>query len=87
MPARPSIGCNLCRATARVGLPARIEIHGPPPREAAAVVAAVEQFVADTAPAAEPAATTTNPWQQAALVEGVSAKQAFGPARRTGWRW
>jgi len=65
----------------------RIEIHGPPPREAAAVIAAVEQFLADTVPAAEPAATATNPWQQAALVEGVSAKQAFGPARRTGWRW
>jgi len=56
------------------------------PREAAAVIAAVEQFLADTAPATEPA-PATNPWQRAALVEGVSAKQAFGPARRTGWRW
>lgn len=40
------------------------------PPEAAAVVAAVEQFLADTAPAAEPAAAV-NPWQRAALLEGV----------------
>ncbi len=34
----------------------RIEMLGPAePREAAAVVAAVEQFLADTAPAPEPA--------------------------------
>ena len=55
------------------------------PREAAAVIAAVEQFLADTAPAPEPAAAT-NPWQRAALVDGVSAKQAFGPERRIAWR-
>ena len=49
------------------------------PQEAAAVIAAVEQFLADTAaaPAPEP---TQNPWQRAALVEGVSAKALFGPA-------
>jgi len=57
------------------------------PREAAAVIAAVEQFLADTAPAegVDPAAAV-NPWQRAALVEGVSAKQAFGPERRIAWR-
>jgi hypothetical protein len=46
------------------------------PREAAAVIAAVEQFLADTAPA--PAAVEkVNPWQRAALLGGVRAKEAF----------
>ena len=46
------------------------------PDEAAAVIAAVEQFLADTAPAPQgPAAI--NPWQRAALLEGVRAKEAF----------
>lgn len=40
------------------------------PSEAAAVVAAVEQFLADTAP--EPQTRpAVNPWQRAALLEGV----------------
>lgn len=56
------------------------------PREAAAIVAAVEQFLVDTAPAPA-AAAAPSPWQRAALVEGVSAKQAFGPERRDGWQW
>jgi hypothetical protein len=55
------------------------------PREAAAVVAAVEQFLADTAPAPT-AAPPPSPWQRAALVEGVSAKQIFGPERIDRWR-
>lgn len=46
------------------------------PQEAAAVIAAVEQFLADTAPAPaqRPAA---NPWQRAALLEGVRSKEGF----------
>ncbi len=48
------------------------------PREAAAVIAAVERFLSDTAPAPEPA-RPANPWQRAALVDGVSSKLAFGP--------
>ncbi len=42
--------------------------------EAAAVAAAIQRFVADTAApvAAEP--ERVSPWQRAALVEGVSAK-------------
>jgi hypothetical protein len=40
--------------------------------EAAAVVAAVEQFLADTAPAPAPAGSTQSRWQRAALLEGVS---------------
>jgi len=55
------------------------------PREAAAVVAAIEQFLADTAPTPGPA-PAGDPWQRAALVEGVMAKQAFGPGRMDGWR-
>lgn len=47
------------------------------PSEAAAVIAAVEQFLADTAPAPAPSTTAANPWQRAALLEGVSAKQGF----------
>jgi hypothetical protein len=62
-----------------------IENAGEPPPEAAAEVASVEQILAENAPAPEPA-PATNPWQRAALVEGVSAKQAFGPERRIAWR-
>jgi len=47
------------------------------PPEAAAVIAAVEQFLSDTAPAPAPDAGEQNPWQRAALLEGVRAKDAF----------
>jgi hypothetical protein len=43
--------------------------------EAAAVVAAVEQFLADTAPAPAPRAATQSRWQRAALLEGTSRAQ------------
>jgi hypothetical protein len=45
---------------------------GPSPEEAAAVAAAIEQFMRDTAPVigAAPVDPTT-PWQRAALREGV----------------
>jgi hypothetical protein len=46
------------------------------PAEAAAAIAAVEQFLADTAPAPS-APERVNPWQRAALLEGVRSKQAF----------
>jgi hypothetical protein len=42
------------------------------PEEAAAVVAALEQFMRETAPRPAPPAATRNPWQQAALFEGVA---------------
>jgi hypothetical protein len=48
--------------------------------EAAAVVAAVEQFLADTAPPPSAETRTVSRWQQAALAEGVSARQIH-PAR------
>ncbi len=56
--------------------------------EAAAIVAALEQFIADTAPAAG-AGPEASAWQRAALEEGVSARQlsagvwGHGPARRS----
>ncbi len=43
--------------------------------EAAAVVGAVEQFLADTAPAPAARATTQSRWQRAALLEGVTRAQ------------
>jgi len=41
--------------------------------EAAAIAAAIERFVADTAPASGEE-EALGPWQRAALLEGVSAK-------------
>jgi len=40
--------------------------------EAAAVVAAVEQFLADTAPAPQSPPRVQSRWQRAGLLEGVS---------------
>lgn len=51
----------------------------PTPEEAAAAVAAIERFVAETAPATAPA-SAVNPWQRAALFEGVMAKRSAFPA-------
>lgn len=42
------------------------------PAEAAAIVAALERFVRDTARPVETPATAADPWQRAALLEGVS---------------
>jgi hypothetical protein len=43
--------------------------------EAAAIAAAIARFEAETTTTTEPA-PAINPWQRAALVEGVSAKEA-----------
>lgn len=52
------------------------------PEEAAAIAAALERFLVETAPA--PRATQANPWQRAALAEGIAARQiepsGWGPA-------
>ena len=48
--------------------------------EAAAIVAAVEQFLADTAPAPRPPAARQSAWQRAALEEGIAARQVSGSA-------
>ncbi len=42
------------------------------PEEAAAVVAAVERFMRETAPPPAPPAPRLNAWQQAGLSEGVA---------------
>jgi hypothetical protein len=49
--------------------------------EAAAVVAAIEQFLADTAPPPAASEPPQSRWQHAALREGVSgaAELAWGP--------
>jgi hypothetical protein len=41
------------------------------PEEAAAIVAALERFVSDTAPAARPQ-PAPDPWGRAAILEGVA---------------
>jgi hypothetical protein len=54
----------------------RIELVGgnPTEEEAAAVMAALEQFLAETAPS--PAVAQESPWQRAALVGGVNREPA-----------
>jgi hypothetical protein len=51
----------------------RLEIVAPSasPEEAAAVVAALEQFMRDTAPLRVPPALAHNPWTRAALLEAT----------------
>jgi hypothetical protein len=51
----------------------RIEAASASPEEAAAIATALEQFLAETAPA--PAAPAANPWQRAALLDGFASRQ------------
>jgi hypothetical protein len=46
----------------------------PREEEAAAIAAAIERFVAETALPAGDEGETIGPWQRAALIEGVGAK-------------
>jgi hypothetical protein len=48
--------------------------------EAAAIAAAIEQFLRDTAPPPAPAKTGMNPWLRAGLMEGMGL-----PADATPW--
>jgi hypothetical protein len=48
------------------------------PEEAAAIAAALEQFLKETAPAAQPTQPRSR-WQQAALREGVQARTGLAP--------
>jgi hypothetical protein len=52
----------------------------PSETEAAAIVAALEQFLAETAPAPPVAGPAQSPWQRAALREAISARTEHGPA-------
>jgi hypothetical protein len=58
------------------------------PEVTAAIAAAVARFEAETAPSAASAGREVSPWQRAALLEGISAKQTIedleGGMR---WRW
>jgi hypothetical protein len=60
----------------------RLELHGSSasPEEAAAVLAAIEQFLRDTAPPPAPVEAGPSPWVQAARLEAVD----LAPARH-GW--
>jgi hypothetical protein len=50
----------------------RIELHQPAsPEEAAAIAAAIEQFMRDTAPPPAAAGPPTSPWLRAGLFEGA----------------
>jgi hypothetical protein len=57
----------------------RIELVGgaPSAAEGAAIVAALERFLAETG--SRPAAEPPNPWQRAALAEGVGARRFVQP--------
>jgi hypothetical protein len=52
----------------------KLEIVAPSasPEEAAAVVAALERFMRETAPRLAPPPPPQNPWQRAALHEGIA---------------
>lgn len=67
----------------------RIELVTPAAsaEEAAAVTAAIEQFLAETAPAAAPSAAAIDPWQRAALLEGVGAKEGVTSPWGEGPTW
>lgn len=49
------------------------------PEQAAAIAAAVQRFQLETAPPAAAAPSGPGSWLEAALLEGVSAKDRFGP--------
>ncbi len=55
--------------------------------EAAAIAAAVERFVAETAAPAGDGGEAIGPWQRAALVEGVGAKGTVQDHLEGGVRW
>jgi hypothetical protein len=69
----------------------RIELlSAAPEQEAAAIVAAVERFLTETAPASRVGGAPANPWQRAALLEGVESgtapTAAWGEQRTWGKR-
>ena len=59
----------------------RLELRGSAatPEEAAAVIAAVEQFLRDTAPPVAPESPRPSPWVRAALLEGVERSPGVEP--------
>jgi hypothetical protein len=59
----------------------RLELHGSTatPEEAAAVIAAIEQFLRDTAPPPAEVPARPNPWVSTARLEGVERAPAREP--------
>jgi hypothetical protein len=59
----------------------RLELHGSSasPEEAAAVIAAIEQFLRDTAPPPAEIAAAPSPWVATARLEGVERTPAREP--------
>lgn len=57
----------------------RIEMATPAtsPEEAAAVIAAIEQFLAETAPVASTEPAEMSAWQRASLEEGVETRRGL----------
>jgi hypothetical protein len=57
----------------------KLEIIAPSasPAEAAAIVAALERFMRDTAPPTVPQPQALDPWLRAAMLEGIS-RQVYG---------
>jgi len=60
--------------------------RSPSEDEAAAIAAAVERFLAETAPRPSADGPAISPWQRAALLEGVAAKELAGDLQG-GERW
>lgn len=61
--------------------------RSPSAEESAAIVAAVERFLAETAPAEVAEEEAIGPWQRAALAEGVGAKGMVQKQLEGGERW
>jgi hypothetical protein len=59
----------------------RLELHGSSasPEEAAAVIAAIERFLRDTAPAPAEVPAAPSPWVSAARLEGVERAPGHEP--------
>jgi len=55
--------------------------------EAAAIVAAIERFDSDMAGAPSGGDTRVGPWQRAALIEGVGAKELIEDLEGGGAKW
>jgi hypothetical protein len=59
----------------------RLELHGATasPEEAAAVLAAIEQFLRDTTPPPAPVEVQPNPWIETARLEAVDRDPSRNP--------
>jgi hypothetical protein len=66
----------------------RIEVEGSAsPAEAAAIAAAIEQFLRDTAPPPAPAERRISPWTRAGLFAGTGRDPAGPPPWGDAERW